>query len=66
METNNKNVPRMVSFRQATKEGCPLPEYTLRRMFREGTLPTRTIKSGNRVLLNLDLLIENLNRENEA
>lgn len=57
-----RNAPLMTSFRQAEKYGCPIPESTLRRMYRDGTLPTRTIKIGSRVLMNLDLLIDNLNK----
>ena len=58
---DKKRIPHFVTIRQAASSGI-LPENCIRSMIRNGTLPTKTIKAGTRVLLNLDLLIENLNK----
>lgn len=50
-------IPRFVTIRQAAATGI-LPEHTLRRFVKDGTIPS--IKSGNRNLLNLDRLIAQL------
>lgn len=58
-----QTIPRMVTIREAAGTGI-LTESCIRQMIREGTLPTKVIKHGKRFLLNLDLLIENLGKEN--
>ena len=63
MEFKEATIPRMVEIRKAAKTGI-LTEYTIRKMIKEGTLPTKTINVGGKVLLNLDLLIENLSKQN--
>lgn len=61
MKSDCKNAcgtpPRMMSIRQVAETGI-LPENTLRRMVRNGTAPH--IKSGNRALINYDLLLRKL------
>ena len=39
-----------------------ISEHAIRVMVREGTLPTRVIHVGKKVLINYDLLLENLNK----
>lgn len=56
MKTNI--TPRMLSIRQTATLGI-LPEHALRQMEREGRLPS--MKIGNKVLVNVDRLIEQLN-----
>lgn len=51
---------KFVTIRQAASTGV-LPEYTLRLMEKQGRLPG--IRSGNRFLVNLPLLIEQLDME---
>ena len=51
---------KFVTIRQAASTGV-LSEYTLRIMEKQGRLPG--IRSGNRFLVNLPLLIEQLDRE---
>lgn len=51
--------PRMMTIRQTAKLGI-LPENALRVMEREGTLPA--MKAGNKTIINVDRLIEQLNQ----
>ena len=57
--THIQNLPRMRTIKQIAREGI-ISEWTLRRWVSEHRIPF--IKSGNRVLINLDLLIEVLNK----
>lgn len=52
-------IPRMMTIRQTAATGI-LPENTLRQMAKEGRLPC--MKTGNKVLINVDKLIEELNK----
>lgn len=54
---------KFVTIRQAASTGV-LPEYTLRLMEKQGRL--LGIRSGNRFLVNIHLLIEQLERESLA
>lgn len=56
-QNNEGKIPRFVTIRQAAATGI-LPEHTLRRFVKDGTIPS--IKSGNRNLINLDRLIAQL------
>lgn len=56
MSEKNK-VPRMMTIRQAAATGI-LPEHAIRQLVKEGKIPH--IKCGNRVLINLDKLVEQL------
>lgn len=56
--TSNERFPRMMTIRQVASTGL-LPETALRRLAAEGRLPA--LKVGNRLLINLDLLVEQLN-----
>lgn len=56
--TNNERFPRMMTIRQVASTGL-LPETALRRLAAEGRLPA--LKVGNRLLVNYDLLVEQLN-----
>lgn len=60
----SNTTPRMMTIRQTAATGV-LPENTLRQMAREGRLPC--MKTGNKVLINVDRLIDQLNQlgENE-
>lgn len=55
---NSGRIPRMLTIRQVAATGL-LPETALRRLAAEGRLPA--LKVGNRLLINLDLLVEQLN-----
>lgn len=55
MEQNRYS--KFKTIRQVAKEGI-LTEHCLRRLARDGLLPA--IKAGNRVLINLDRLLEQL------
>ncbi len=55
---NGGRIPRMLTIRQVAATGL-LPETALRRLAAEDRLPA--LKVGNRLLINLDLLIEQLN-----
>lgn len=55
---NSVRIPRMLTIRQVAATGL-LPETALRRLAAEDRLPA--LKVGNRLLVNLDLLIEQLN-----
>lgn len=55
---NSVRIPRMLTIRQVAATGL-LPETALRRLAAEDRLPA--LKVGNRLLINLDLLIEQLN-----
>ena len=55
---NSGRIPRMLTIRQVAANGM-LPETALRRLAAEDRLPA--LKVGNRLLINLDLLIEQLN-----
>lgn len=56
--TNTERLPKMMTIRQVAATGL-LPETALRRLAAENRLPA--LKVGNRLLINLDLLIEQLN-----
>lgn len=56
---NSERIPRMLTIRQVAATGL-LPETALRRLAAEDRLPA--LRVGNRLLVNLDLLIEQLNR----
>lgn len=56
--TTNEKIPRMMTIRETAKTGI-LPETALRRLAAENRLPA--LKVGNRLLVNLDLLVEQLN-----
>lgn len=56
-----EEIPRYLSIDGTAKEmKGKIPAHAIRQMVKDGTIPTRTIKVGNRVLLNYDLLIKNL------
>lgn len=55
---NSERIPRMLTIRETAKTGI-LPETALRRLAAENRLPA--LKVGNRLLINLDLLVEQLN-----
>lgn len=55
---NSGRIPRMLTIRQVAATGL-LPETALRRLAAEGRLPA--LKVGNRLLVNFDLLVEQLN-----
>ena len=52
------NLPRMRTIREVAKMGI-LPEHCLRQMEKQGKLPC--LYAGNKCLINVDLLIEQLN-----
>lgn len=54
---------KFLTIRQTAKTKV-LPEYTLRLMEKQGRLPG--VRSGNRFLVNVPLLIEQLDRESMA
>ncbi len=56
--TNTERLPKMMTIRQVAATGL-LPETALRRLAAENRLPA--LKVGNRRLVNLDLLVEQLN-----
>lgn len=56
--TNTERLPKMMTIRQVAATGL-LPETALRRLAAEDRLPA--LKVGNRMLINFDLLIEQLN-----
>lgn len=55
---NSERLPRMLTIRETARTGI-LPETALRRLAAEGRLPA--LKVGNRLLVNFDLLVEQLN-----
>lgn len=57
------NVPVFMTIRQAAKTGI-ITEYTLRLMEKQGRLPG--IRSGNRFLVNVPMLEQQLDRESAA
>lgn len=57
------DIPTFLSIRDVAKRG-PLPEYTLRKMQKAGTLPG--IYAGNRFLVNWEAFIEQLHSESES
>ena len=58
-------MPRFMTINQAAQESeGRIPAHAIRQMVKDGTLPTRIIKAGNKVLLNYDLLVQNLSRIN--
>ena len=61
METVETNIPRYMTIKAIAKTGI-LPEHCIRQMLKDGTLPTRVIKAGNKALLNYDLLVSNLSK----
>lgn len=56
--TTNEKIPRMLTIRETARTGI-LPETALRRLAAENRLPA--LRVGNRLLINLDLLVEQLN-----
>ena len=54
----NDNLPHMRTIRETARMGI-LSEHCLRQMEKQGKLPC--IYAGNKCLINVDLLIENLN-----
>lgn len=56
--TTNEQIPKMLTIRETARTGI-LPETALRRLAAENRLPA--LKVGNRLLINLDLLVEQLN-----
>ncbi len=55
---NTERLPKMMTIRQVAATGL-LPETALRRLAAEDRLPA--LKVGNRMLINFDLLVEQLN-----
>lgn len=55
---NSERIPRMLTIRQVAATGL-LSETALRRLAAEDRLPA--LKVGNRLLVNFDLLVEQLN-----
>lgn len=55
---NSERLPRMLTIRETARTGI-LPETALRRLAAENRLPA--LKVGNRVLINYDRLVEQLN-----
>lgn len=55
---NSGRIPRMLTIRQVAATGL-LPETALRRLAAEDRLPA--LKVGNRLLVNFDALVEQLN-----
>lgn len=55
---NSGRMPRMLTIRQVAATGL-LPETALRRLAAENRLPA--LKVGNRMLINFDSLVEQLN-----
>lgn len=54
-------IPRFMSIDGVAKElKGKIPAHAIRQMVKDGTIPTRTLKVGNKVLLNFDLLVKNL------
>lgn len=60
---NTTNAPRFMTIRQTAKTGI-LPENRLRQMQHQGKLPG--IYSGNKFLVNADLLLQLLERESRV
>ena len=54
----NENLPKMLTIREVAALGI-LPEHALRVMEKRGELPC--LYAGNKALINLDKLIEQLN-----
>ena len=61
--TNTERLPKMMTIRQVAATGL-LPETALRRLAAEDRLPA--LKVGNRMLINFDLLVEQLNGQGRA
>ena len=57
-DNEHEQKPRFMTIREVAKTGI-LSEYSLRMMNARGELPA--IKTGNRTLINYDLLIKKLN-----
>lgn len=62
-EIREIRVPRFMTIREAAKAGI-LPENRLRQMQHQGKLPG--IYSGNKFLVNADILLEQIERECRA
>lgn len=60
--TTERTVPKMTSIRTAAKE-INVSEYFIRQLVREGKI--FYIKSGNKILLNYNLLLDFLNGKND-
>lgn len=60
---NTTNAPRFMTIRQTAKTGI-LPENRLRQMQHQGKLPG--IYSGNKFLVNAELLLQLLERESRV
>lgn len=58
-----ERIPKFMSIHDTAKTGI-LPEHCLRVMARRGELPA--IKSGNKVLINVDKLVEMMNSLGEG
>ncbi len=56
--TTNEQIPKMLTIRETARTGI-LPETALRRLAAENRLPA--LKVGNRLLVNFDMLVEQLN-----
>ena len=56
--TTNGQIPKMLTIRETVRTGI-LPETALRRLAAENRLPA--LKVGNRLLVNFDMLVEQLN-----
>lgn len=56
--TTNGQIPKMLTIRETARTGI-LPETALRRLAAENRLPA--LKVGNRLLVNFDMLVEQLN-----
>ena len=56
--TTNEQIPKMLTIRETARTGI-LPETALRRLAAENRLPA--LKVGNRLLVNFDILVEQLN-----
>ena len=56
--TTNGQIPTMLTIRETARTGI-LPETALRRLAAENRLPA--LKVGNRLLVNFDMLVEQLN-----
>lgn len=55
---NRPNVPTLMTIREVAATGL-LSEYALRKMHKEGRLPS--FRVGSKVLINYDMLLEQLN-----
>lgn len=55
-------VPKFMTINQIAATGI-LPAHCLREMVKEGRVPSRVIRAGNKVLINFDMLVENLGKK---